>query len=117
MAYYQWYSGRRFEDIVNGGLTLSTVLSLYILHEADESKFVETAEQILTRNREGERSKLQKIRHARGFTQQELSEASDVTLRMIQLYKQRQNDLGKAQATVVLRIARALGCQPEDLIE
>ncbi len=43
MAYYQWIMGKRFEDIVNGGLTLSEVMSMYILHEADNSKFVEEA--------------------------------------------------------------------------
>ena len=41
LAYYQWHTGRRFEDIVKDGLTLSTVMSMYILHEADENKFVE----------------------------------------------------------------------------
>lgn len=33
---------------------------------------------------------------ARGFTQRQLSEASGVTLRMIQLYEQKQNDISKA---------------------
>ena len=117
LAYYQWYTGRRFEDMLADGLTLSKVFSMYILHEADESKFVEAAEQILQRNRESRKSKLHKIRKARGFTQQQLSEASGVTLRMVQLYEQRQNDLSKAQVNVVLRLAKALGCEIEDLME
>ena len=62
-------------------------------------------------------SKLQIIRKARGFTQQQLSEVSGVTLRMIQLYEQRQNDINKAQVNVVVSLAHALGCDVEDLLE
>lgn len=116
-AYYQWQSGRRFEDIVEDGLTLSAVLGMYILHEADNSKFVETADGLLRRNKESRKSKLHTIRKARGFTQQQLSEASGVALRMVQLYEQKQNDLSKAQAGVVISLAKALGCEVEDLIE
>lgn len=117
LAYYQWYTSKRFADIVSGGLALSTILDMYILHEADESKFVESADAILERNAAGQKSKLQTIRKARGFTQQQLSEASGVTLRMVQLYEQKQNDLSKAQVNVVISLAKALGCSIEDIIE
>lgn len=116
-AYYQWETGRRFEDIVKDGLTLSTVFSMYILHEADESKFVENANEIIARNKENKKSKLHNIRKARGFTQQELSKSSGVSLRMIQLYEQKQNDISKAQVNVVINLAKALGCEVEDLID
>ena len=62
-------------------------------------------------------TKLYEIRKARGFTQQQLSDASGVTLRMIQLYEQRQNDISKAQVNVVISLANALGCRVEDLLE
>ena len=90
---------------------------MYILHEADESKFVETANEIIARNKENRKSKLSEIRKARGLTQQQLSEASGVTLRMIQLYEQKQNDISKAQVMVVVNLAKVLGCEIEDLIE
>ncbi len=61
LAYYQWVTGKRFEDIVKDGLTLSTVLSMYILHEADESKFVESANEIIARNKEKRKTKLFEI--------------------------------------------------------
>ena len=57
LAYYQWETGKRFEDIVKDGLTLSTVFSMYVLHEADESKFVEAANEIIARNRENRKTK------------------------------------------------------------
>lgn len=117
IAYYQWITNKRFEDIVKDGLTLSTVFSMYILHEADESKFVESANEILSRNKQSQKSKLHNIRKARGFTQKELSDASGVSLRMIQLYEQKQNDISKAQVNVVISLAKALGCEIEDLID
>ena len=51
LAYYQWYSGLTFSDIAGNGLSLSEVLSLYILHEADQSKFVDTANEIIKRHK------------------------------------------------------------------
>ena len=116
LAYYQWETNQRFEDIAKDGLPLSAVLSLYLLHEADESKFVEAANEILARNRAARPSRLREIRKARGFTQQQLSDASGVALRMVQLYEQKQNDIRKAQAGVVMRLAKALGCEVEDLM-
>lgn len=117
LAYYQWKTNQRFEDIVKNGLPLSTVLSLYVLHEADVSKFVEIADEILARGKKFKQSRLHDIRKARGFTQAELSRASGVSLRMVQLYEQRQNDISKAQVNVVLSLAKCLGCEVEDLIE
>ena len=46
-----------------------------------------------------------------------MSDASGVKVRMIQLYEQRQNDLSKARFEVVLSLAKALGCEIEDLID
>ena len=117
LAYYQWRTNKRFEDIVKGGLKLSTVFSMYILHEADESKFVSSANDIIERYKEKKKSNLQIIRKARGFTQKELSKVSGVSLRMIQLYEQRQNDISKAQVNVVINLAKSLGCDVDDLID
>lgn len=117
IAYYQWYSGLKFSDMVENGLSLSEVLSLYILHEADQSKFVDTANEIINRHKLVKPSNLTTIRKARGFTQGQLAEQSGVTLRMIQLYEQRQNDINKAQAGTLLSLAKALGCEMEDLME
>ena len=117
LAYYQWITGMRFEDMIKNGLSLSTVMSMYILHEADESKFVENANEIIARHKENRNTRLQEIRKSRGFTQQQLSDVSGVKVRMIQLYEQRQNDISKARFEVVLSLAKALGCETEDLID
>ena len=116
LAYYQWQTKRRFRDMVENGLTLSRVMSMYILHEADVTKFTEEANSIISHNKENNKTNLYKIRSARDLTQQQLSIASGVSLRMIQLYEQKQNDISKAQAGVVVALAKALGCEAEELI-
>ncbi len=116
LAYYQWYSGLKFFDMAENGLSLSEVLSLYILHEADQSKFVNTANEIISRHKLKKPSNLSIIRKARGFTQGQLAEQSGVALRMIQLYEQQQNDINKAQAGTLLSLAKALGCEMQDLM-
>lgn len=117
LAHYQWFSGLRFADLMRGGLTIAKVQSLYILHEADISKFIEAADSIIANSTHAQPTRLKTIRKARGFTQQELSEASGVTLRMIQLYEQRRNNINEASAASVFSLANALGCQPTDLME
>lgn len=117
LAYYQWYRNLTFEKICSNGLSVSNVLSMYVLHEADNSKFIEIADSILLRNIAEAPSPLKLIRLARGYTQKELANASGVSLRMIQLYEQRQNDINKAQVTVIVRLARALGCEVDDLLD
>lgn len=117
LAYYQWYSNLKFSDMAENGLPLSRVLDLYILHEADPSKFVDTANEIIARHKSMKPPKLAAIRKARGFTQRELAQESGVSLRMIQLYEQRQNDINKVQAGTLLALSKALHCRMEDLTE
>ena len=42
---------------------------------------------------------------------------SGVGIRSIQLYEQRKKDINKAEVGSVLRLARALGCEIEDIME
>lgn len=116
LAYYQWYRNLRFADIAEGGLPPSAVIGRYILHEADVSKFVEAADEVLGAQPQ-QTTPLARIRANRGMTQQELATASGVSLRMIQLYEQRRNDLSKASVSVVLALAHVLGCEPQDLVK
>ena len=96
---------------------MKNVIDILDLSVAELNELIECANDIIARNKKKRKTGLYNIRKARGFTQQQLSEASGVTLRMIQLYEQRQNDIGKAQAGVVLRLAKALGCNVEDLMD
>ena len=117
LAYYQWYSGLKFSDLQEYGLIPSTILARYILHEADISKFVSTANKIILANKSASPTRLQKIRKARGLTQKELSELSGVSLRMIQLYEQRQNDINQASGQAINNLSRALCCNFYEIME
>ena len=65
---------------------------------------------------EGE-SNLKRIRESRGLSQTELAEQSGVNLRNIQMYEQRGNNIDKAQAQILYKLSRTLGCHVEDLLE
>lgn len=117
LAYYQWKTGMQFREIISHGLTVSKVCSMYLLHEADISKFVEAADKVIQESLNEGETNLKRIRRANGFSQKRLAEVSGVSLRMIQLYEQRQNDINKAQASTLLALARVLNCRLEDLME
>ncbi len=114
LALYQWHSGDSYATIRNKGIMLSDIVDMYILHEAPDEKFIEIMTTRMSENHEI--SMLKRLRKYAGLTQKRLSEESGVSLRMIQLYEQGQNDLSKAQAKVVVSLAKALGCDAEELI-
>ncbi|EID84420.1 putative transcriptional regulator [Treponema sp. JC4] len=117
MAYYQWYSGLHFSDLQEYGLVPSVILSRYILHEADLSKFVDVANKIILANKNASPTHLKQIRLSRGMTQTELASQSGVSLRMIQLYEQRQNDINKASGKSISDLARTLCCNFYEIME
>ena len=115
VAYYQWYSSRRYSDIFKV-LTYEDLQKMYYtLHEADITKFVEIAEERIKEFFAD--TNLKRIRMSYGCTQAELAECSGVSLRSIQMYEQRNKDINKASAETVYRISKVLGCTMEDLIE
>ena len=115
LAYYQWKSHRTFREILRA-LPASTIEQMYgVYHEAPEERFAATADEIL-REKIPE-TRLKRVRSAYGCSQSRLSEMSGVGLRSIQMYEQRRKDINKAEAESVLRLARALGCEIEDIME
>lgn len=60
---------------------------------------------------------LKRIRATKGYSQKQLAELSGVSLRSIQMYEQRRKDINKAQSDSLHRLAKALGCTMEDLLE
>lgn len=115
VAYYQWYSDRKYSEIFSA-LTFDTLLSMYpTLHEADISKFVDIADKHI--REQFPETNLKRIRLMYGCTQAELARRSGVGLRSIQMYEQRNKDINKASVEAVYRLAKVLGCTIEDLIE
>ena len=106
VCYYQWWSSRKYADIFKA-IAYEDILSLYAtLHEASVEKFAS----VLDVN-------LKRIRTIYGCSQRELAEMSGVSLRSIQMYEQRNKDINKAQSDSLYRLAKALGCTMEDLLE
>lgn len=64
-----------------------------------------------------DRTNLKRIREVIGLSQSKLAKESGVNIRMIQHYEQGVKDLNKAQAITVYRLAQALNCTVEDLLE
>ena len=115
LAQFQFMTGYSFYRI-NSHLPIKRVLELYpTLHEADVTKFFDIAKTYF-HEPTGE-TNLRKIRMARGLSQSELATRAQVDIRSIQMYEQRRNNINKAQAETLYRIAIVLGCNIEDLLE
>ena len=115
LAQYQWYSAMSFSAILRF-LPFNDIIRMYpTLHEADITKFYATADAINAR--EFPQTNLKRIRESAGLTQLQLARQADVSLRSIQMYEQRNKDINKAQAMTLVKIARTLGCDVEDLLE
>ena len=115
VAYYQWYSGRKYRDIFKVLSFEDLQKMYYTLHEADITKFVDIVDSKIKEY--FPETNLKRIRTAYGFTQAELAERSGVSLRSIQMYEQRNKNINKASADTMYSLAKAMGCTMEDLIE
>lgn len=60
---------------------------------------------------------LKKIRESRGLSQSQLAKASDVPVRTIQKYEIDDVNINNCKAINVYKMAKALRCKMEDLIE
>lgn len=117
LAYYQWYRAKSFLYIQRNGFDINTIISFYpTLHEADLSKFVEIADNIIENHIAERPNPLKTIRKQAKITQRQLADISGVSLRMIQAYEQGDQDIRKAEAWTVFALARALGCPLESII-
>ncbi|MCI8609813.1 MAG: helix-turn-helix transcriptional regulator [Firmicutes bacterium] len=115
VAYYQWYSSRKYSDIFKVIPFERLQKMYYPLHEADVTKFVDVMDSQMEKY--FSQTNLRRIRMAYGATQVELSERSGVNLRSIQMYEQRNKNINRASADTIYRLAKVLGCNMEDLLE
>lgn len=115
VAYYQWYSDRKFSEIFTTVSFEDLQNMYYTLHEADISKFVDIIDEKI--KVVFSETNLKRIRLAYGYTQAELANRSGVGLRSIQMYEQRNKDINKASVDTLYHLSKTLGCSMEDLIE
>lgn len=60
---------------------------------------------------------LKRIREEKGYTQQRLAQAANVSIGSIKSYEQGRRNINLASAEFVYRLSIVLGCRIEDLIE
>lgn len=115
LAYYQWYSGLRFKDILKivDYNHLDFMYKTY--HEMDINRFVEEINRLMSEY--NQETNLARFRKMCKLSQKELAIKSGVSLRMIQLYEQRVNDINKASAIVLYKLSVILKVDMRDLLE
>ena len=115
LAYYQWFSGMRFADIIKA-VPIEEIRALYSpYHEMDIRHFVEKMNELCLSQRA--ETNLKRLRHLAGLSQRELAEKSGISLRTIQQYEQRQKNINKAQVDTLIPLSMALYCEVRDLLE
>ena len=113
LSFYQWYSGKKFKEI-NEFAYIDLFISMYSkYHEMDIMHLVDFLDE---KSKQYDIQRLKRLRMYAGLSQKELADNSGIPLRTIQQYEQGQKDLSHARADSVVRLARALYCEVEDLI-
>ena len=115
LAYFQWYSNLSFRDI-NNVVPISEILAMYSpYHEMDISQFCDKMLEIYNNRKEG--TNLKTLRLNAGLSQRELAEISDIPVRTIQQYEQKQKNINAAKVETVVKLAKALNTSVEKLME
>lgn len=115
IGYHQWKSGLSFR-------TISSRIAVHdLVRTYDENPGITPmeAEPLLAEaaRRAQVPTRLGTLRRAAGLTQRELAAVSGAGLRSIQQYEQRKKDVNRANAITVYRLAQALSCRIEDILE
>lgn len=115
VAYYTWLRNCKFSYVFQA-MSSGEMLGMYdTLHEADITKFVSTVDYIIDVHYE--QTALTRIRTNAGISQIELANRAGVNVRVIQSYEQKLRDINKAQFSTVADLAKALDCNPLELME
>lgn len=111
IAYLQWYWNVPF-DVLERKVPMKEILAMYpTMHEADISKINE-----LVGRRIHPEPFMRLRRKQLGYTQEDLSRMTGISLPTIRAYEQGSLSLSNAESEKVYRISKALGCSIEELI-
>ena len=86
-------------------------------HEMDVMNFVVEVDAMLNDRMERQIARLQEYRKRLGMSQRELAEKSNVPVRTIQQYEQKQKNINHGRVDYIVSLSKALHCRPEDLLE
>ena len=113
LAYCQWHMNRTFR-VITTVVKPSEMLRWYpIYHEMDILHVVDAIEERIKKTL----TNLERLRKQAGYSQAQLAKLSTVSLRSIQMYEQRNNDIFKAQFNILNALAKVLNCSVYDLMD
>ena len=115
LSYYQWNRNMSFRKITEDVSIDSIALMYKKYHEMDIRQFADHLD-IMRANAKTE-SSLKRLRMYAGLSQSELAQMTDISVRTIQAYEQRRKNINTASVDYLIRLARALHCDMEMLIE
>lgn len=113
LAYCQWRLSRTFRHIITAVKPSEMICWYPKYHEMDVLHTVDAIEERIKKTP----TKLEQHRKKLGYSQAQLAELSTVSLRSIQMYEQRQNDISRAQFNILNALARVLRCSVYDLVD
>ena len=115
LAYYQWETSMSFKKITQQ-INIDDIVNLYHpYHEMDIRQFVDKMNEIY--RKKDQKTNLKAMRQNAGLSQRELAELSNIPIRTIQQYEQRQKNINKAQIESLIKLSKTLCCKVEDLVE
>ena len=115
LAYYQWDTGMRFEEIEQA-VPITTVRMMYTpYHEMDIRQFVDRMNELYRQAKP--QTNLKILRTISGLSQAQLASLTDIPVRTIQQYEQRRKNINQAQAETLLKLSKVLNCSVEELME
>ena len=113
LAYTQWTLGCSFRELLCTIPMEEVIRAYHPYHEMDVRQFVD----YVLKKHSSQETRLQRHRRKIGLSQSGLAKASDVPVRTIQQYEQRQKNINHARAEYLVALAGALSCNESDLLE
>ncbi len=115
LAHFQWETNLKFAQI-NNLIPITEIRTMYNpYHEMDISQFCDYMKSLY--NERDSVPNIKKFRMAAGLSQSELSKISEVPLKTIQQYEQKQKNINAAKFETVVKLAKSLSCNAELLME
>ena len=115
LSYFQWSCALSFRKI-NDVIPIEEVCEMYDpYHEMDISQFYDHMIELYKSRKTV--SNLQCLRLKAGISQMELAEMTEIPVRTIQQYEQKQKNINAARSEYIIKIAKVLNCDTIDLLE
>jgi len=115
LSYYQWTTAFSYKEI-NELRDIKKISAMYdVCHEMDILQFVDRLNEVY--DRKNPNSRLKQIRMNAGLSQKNLADLTDIPVKTIQQYEQRQKNINNASVDYIIRLSRALNCDIELLLE